>query len=78
MDMDCASFYLEPMPKHVQRSPEERRAIVERIVAESGGKAPASVSLLEFREGKPAEFEHAKSLQGRLPSPAVKILSVLT
>jgi len=53
------------MPKRVQRSPEERRAIVERFVAESAGKAPATVNLLVFREGTPAEFEHAKSLQGR-------------
>ena len=38
------------MHTQVHPSPEERLASVERIVAESGGRAPRGVRLIDFRE----------------------------
>jgi hypothetical protein len=46
-------------------SPEERRASVERIVAASGGLAPAGVRFIEFRKASPQAVAMVGEMQSR-------------
>ena len=46
-------------------SPEERRASVERIVRESGGRAPRGVRLISFRKATPDEIAYAETIRPR-------------
>jgi len=48
-----------------QPTPEERRASVERIVAASGGRAPAGVRLIDFREPTADELAWAETIRPR-------------
>ena len=48
-----------------RRSPEERRASVQRIVAASGGRAPAGVRLIDFREPTAEELAYAETIRPR-------------
>jgi hypothetical protein len=46
-------------------TPEERRASVEGIIAASGGRAPAGVRLIDFREPTADELAWAETMRPR-------------
>ncbi len=50
---------------HTHPSPEERRASVEKIVRESGGRAPRGVRLIGFRKATPDEIAYAETIRPR-------------
>jgi hypothetical protein len=55
---------MESQPQQ-RRSPEERRASVERIVVASNGTAPPGVRLIDFREATAEELAWAEEMRPR-------------
>ena len=53
------------MESQTHPSPEQRRASVERIARESGGRAPAGVRLIDFREATTEERAWAEEVRPR-------------
>ena len=51
------------MRSQKHRSPEERRASVRKIVAESDGRAPRGVALIDFRPPTEDELAYAETLR---------------
>jgi hypothetical protein len=56
---------LPVMSSQTHPTPEERRASVERIVAASGGRAPAGVRFIEFRKASPQARAIAEEMRPR-------------
>ncbi len=53
------------MDSQTHPTPEERRASVERIVAASGGRAPAGVRFISYRKATPDEIAYAETIRPR-------------
>jgi len=61
------------MPKPITRSPQERRASVERIVAASNGRAPRGVRMVRFRRASADEIADAEEFRDRARAALARI-----